>query len=408
MSRISTAVQFPGASGALLAARLDLPSAQAPRAFVLFAHCFTCSKDTKATTLIAEALADAGLATLRFDFTGLGGSEGEFANTSFSSNVADLVAAARWLEAAHHAPSLLVGHSFGGAAVLAAAAQIPSATAVATINAPSDPAHLGKLFAGHEDEIRTKGSAEVDLAGRAFTIRREFLEDIAMQKITQAVANLKRALLVMHAPADATVSVDHASAIFLAAKHPKSFVSLDTADHLLTKREDARYAATVLAAWASRYLPAAPAEASAPEGPRDTVVVTETRQGKFQQRVAIGPHRLLADEPVDVGGMDSGPTPYDLVLAGLGACTAMTVRLYADAKALPLTRVAVELRHSKTYATDCAECETRDGKIDKIERVIMLEGELDDATKAKLLEIANKCPVHRTLHSDTWIPTRLG
>lgn len=408
MSRISTAVQFPGASGALLAARLDLPSAQAPRAFVLFAHCFTCSKDTKATTLIAEALADAGLATLRFDFTGLGGSEGEFANTSFSSNVADLVAAARWLEAAHHAPSLLVGHSFGGAAVLAAAAQIPSATAVATINAPSDPAHLGKLFAGHEDEIRTKGFAEVDLAGRAFTIRREFLEDIAMQKITQAVANLKRALLVMHAPADATVSVDHASAIFLAAKHPKSFVSLDTADHLLTKREDARYAATVLAAWASRYLPAAPAEASAPEGPRDTVVVTETRQGKFQQRVAIGPHRLLADEPVDVGGMDSGPTPYDLVLAGLGACTAMTVRLYADAKALPLTRVAVELRHSKTYATDCAECETRDGKIDKIERVIMLEGELDDATKAKLLEIANKCPVHRTLHSDTWIPTRLG
>lgn len=408
MSRISTAVQFPGASGALLAARLDLPSAQAPRAFVLFAHCFTCSKDTKATTLIAEALADAGLATLRFDFTGLGGSEGEFANTSFSSNVADLVAAARWLEAAHHAPSLLVGHSFGGAAVLAAAAQIPSATAVATINAPSDPAHLGKLFAGHEDEIRTKGSAEVDLAGRAFTIRREFLEDIAMQKITQGVANLKRALLVMHAPADATVSVDHASAIFLAAKHPKSFVSLDTADHLLTKREDARYAATVLAAWASRYLPAAPAEASAPEGPRDTVVVTETRQGKFQQRVAIGPHRLLADEPVDVGGMDSGPTPYDLVLAGLGACTAMTVRLYADAKALPLTRVAVELRHSKTYATDCAECETRDGKIDKIERVIMLEGELDDATKAKLLEIANKCPVHRTLHSDTWIPTRLG
>ena len=408
MSRISTAVQFPGASGALLAARLDLPSAQAPRAFVLFAHCFTCSKDTKATTLIAEALADAGLATLRFDFTGLGGSEGEFANTSFSSNVADLVAAARWLEAAHHAPSLLVGHSFGGAAVLAAAAQIPSATAVATINAPSDPAHLGKLFAGHEDEIRTKGFAEVDLAGRAFTIRREFLEDIAMQKITQAVANLKRALLVMHAPADVTVSVDHASAIFLAAKHPKSFVSLDTADHLLTKREDARYAATVLAAWASRYLPAAPAEASAPEGPRDTVVVTETRQGKFQQRVAIGPHRLLADEPVDVGGMDSGPTPYDLVLAGLGACTAMTVRLYADAKALPLTRVAVELRHSKTYATDCAECETRDGKIDKIERVIMLEGELDDATKAKLLEIANKCPVHRTLHSDTWIPTRLG
>ncbi len=408
MSRSSTAVRFTGASGAQLAARLDLPGGQAPRAFVLFAHCFTCSKDTKATTLIAEALADAGLATLRFDFTGLGGSEGEFANTDFTSNVDDLVAAARWLEAEHRAPSLLVGHSFGGAAVLAAAARIPSATAVATINAPSDPAHLSRLFAGHEDEIRTRGAAEVDLAGRKFTIRKEFLDDIAMQKITAAVAGLKRALLVMHAPADATVSVDHASAIFLAARHPKSFVSLDTADHLLTRRDDARYAATVLAAWASRYLPVAPAAAGAPQGPRETVVVTETKAGKFEQRVTIGPHRLIADEPVAAGGMDSGPTPYDLLLAGLGACTSMTLRLYADAKGLPLTRVSVSLQHSKIHATDCAECATKDGKIDRIERVIDLEGELDDAARAKLLEIADKCPVHRTLHGELSIPTRLA
>lgn len=407
MGRISTAVAFPGASGAQLAARLDVPSAQAPRAFVLFAHCFTCSKDTKATTLIAEALADAGLATLRFDFTGLGGSEGEFANTDFTSNVADLVAAARWLETHHRAPALLVGHSLGGAAVLAAAAQIPSATAVATINAPSDPAHLGKLLAGHEDEIRAKGAAEVSLAGRTFTIRREFLDDIAAQKIVQAVAALKRALLVMHAPADATVSVDHASTIFLAARHPKSFVSLDTADHLLTRREDARYAATVLAAWASRYLPVADVPSPEP-APRDVVQVVETRHGTFQQQVTIGPHRLLADEPVDLGGMDSGPTPYDLLLAGLGACTAMTLRLYADRKGLPLARVAVALTHAKTYATDCAECETREGKIDRIERVLTLEGDLDAAARAKLLEIADKCPVHRTLHGEVWIPTRLA
>jgi uncharacterized OsmC-like protein/alpha-beta hydrolase superfamily lysophospholipase len=407
MGRLSTAIEFPGANGAKLAARLDLPSGREPRAYVLFAHCFTCSKDTKATTLIAEALADEGLATLRFDFTGLGGSEGEFANTNFTSNVADLVAAARWLEAEHRAPSLLVGHSLGGAAVLAAAAQIPSTTAVVTINAPSDPAHTAKLFAGHEDEIRTTGAAEVDLAGRRFTIRREFLDDIAVQKVTQAVAGLKRALLVMHTPADAIVSIDHASAIFTAAKHPKSFVSLDNADHLLTRREDARYAASVLAAWASRYLPQAPADAGEPDGPRDTVLVTETRQGKFQQRVAIGQHRLIADEPVAVGGMDSGPTPYDLLLAGLGACTAMTVRLYADAKGIPLTRVAVALTHTKTYATDCAECDTKEGKIDRIDRVVTLEGDLDDATRAKLLEIANKCPVHRTLHSETWVPTRL-
>jgi len=407
MGRISTAVHFAGAHDAQLAARLDLPGGQPPRAYVLFAHCFTCSKDTKATSLIAEALAEHGLATLRFDFTGLGGSEGEFANTNFSSNVADLVAAARFLEREHAAPSLLVGHSLGGAAILAAAAQIPSARAVATINAPSDPAHLGNLFAGREDEIRNRGSAEVDLAGRRFTIRREFLEDIAMQKIAQAVAGLRRALLVMHAPADTVVSVDHASAIFLAAMHPKSFVSLDTADHLLSRREDARYAANVLAAWATRYLPMS-ATAVEAIASHDTVTVRETKLGKFQQRITIGPHTLVADEPFDVGGMDSGPTPYDLVLAGLGACTAMTVRLYADAKGIALQSVGVDLMHAKIYAKDCADCETKDGKIDRIERVLHLEGDLDAAAKAKLLEIADKCPVHRTLHSETRVTTRLA
>lgn len=405
MSRISTPVRFPGADGAQLAARLDLPGAQAPRAYALFAHCFTCSKDTRATTFIADALADAGIATLRFDFTGLGGSEGEFANTDFSSNVADLVAAARWLEAEHRAPALLVGHSLGGTAVLAAAGEIASATAVVTINAPSDPAHLGKLFVRHADEIRATGAAEVDIAGRTFTIRREFLDDIAAQKVTQAVAGLKRALLVMHAPADTEVSVDHASAIFLAAKHPKSFVSLATADHLLTKREDAQYAAGVLAAWASRYLPPVPEEAP---GPRDTVLVTEARVGRFQQRIAIGPHQLIADEPGNVGGMDSGPTPYDLLVAGLGACTTMTVRMYADAKGIPLERVSVALQHAKVHAADCSECETKDGRVDRIERVLTLEGDLDEATRAKLLEIANKCPVHRTLHGEVWVPTRLA
>jgi len=295
MSRISNPVRFPGASGAQLAARLDLPGGQSPRAYVLFAHCFTCSKDTRATSLIAGALADAGLATLRFDFTGLGGSEGEFANTDFTSNVADLVAAARWLEAEHGAPSLLVGHSFGGAAVLAAAAQIPSAKAVATINAPSDPAHLRKLFVQHADEIRSKGEAEVDLAGRRFTIRREFLEDISMQKVTDAVAGLARALLVMHAPADTVVSVDHASAIFLAARHPKSFISLDSADHLLSGRQDAAYAAQVIAAWASRYIPQDEAEVG--EDRHDGVMAAETGAGRLQNALAAGRHRLVADEP---------------------------------------------------------------------------------------------------------------
>lgn len=408
MSRISTPVTFPGAGGQALAARLDTPSAQAPRAYVLFAHCFTCSKDTRATTLISEALADAGLATLRFDFTGLGGSEGEFANTHFSSNVDDLVAAARWLAQTGRAPSLLIGHSFGGAAVLEAAAAIPSVTAVATIAAPSDPAHIGKLFADREAEIRERGQAMVELAGRAFTIRRELLDDIAARKITASVAALRRALLVLHSPADATVAIDHASAIFQAAKHPKSFVSLDHADHLLTRREDAAYAAHVIAAWAERYLPAAPVAMQPADGPRDVVLVGETGHGKFQQEVRIGPHRLLADEPAAVGGMDSGPTPYDLLLAGLGACTAMTLRLYAEAKGIPLTRVAVALTHAKTYATDCADCATKEGKIDRIERVLTLEGDLDATMREKLLAIADKCPVHRTLASETWVETRIA
>jgi len=407
MGRISHKVSFPGAGGHALDARLDLPSGASPRAYALFAHCFTCSKDTHAATFISEALTDAGIAVLRFDFTGLGGSDGDFANTNFSSNVGDLIAAADWLRREHAAPAILVGHSLGGAAVLSAAAKLPEVVAVATVNAPAHPAHVAHLFAAKRGEIEAAGEAEVELAGRRFHIRREFLDDIAAQKLHEAIAKLRRALIVFHAPRDATVGIDNASSIFGAAKHPKSFVSLDDADHLLTRRADAQYVGTVLAAWASRYLPAATVEADRRETPRDTVVVQETGAGKFQQAIAIGPHRLIADEPVSVGGLDSGPSPYDLLLASLGACTAMTVRLYADLKKLPLERVAVSLRHEKIHAADCADCETREGKIDRVERVLALEGTLDDAARAKLLEIANKCPVHRTLHSEVSVETRL-
>jgi uncharacterized OsmC-like protein/alpha/beta superfamily hydrolase len=407
-NRSSRSVTFPGASGAPLAARLDLPTGAAPRAFALFAHCFTCSKDTRAAAFISEALADAGIATLRFDFTGLGGSGGDFANTSFSSNVDDLVAAADWLRRDFTAPAILVGHSLGGAAVLAAAPKIPEAVAVATFNAPADPAHVARLFAGKRAEIEAVGEAEVELAGRRFRIRREFLEDIEAQKLSGIVGALRRALIVFHAPRDTTVGIDNASAIFAAAKHPKSFVSLDDADHLLTRRADAAYVGTVLAAWASRYLLPALQAPREGDGPRDTVWVRETGAGKFQQTIAIGPHRLTADEPASAGGMDSGPTPYDLVLAGLGACTAMTVRMYADLKQLPLDRVAVALRHEKIYAADCADCETREGKIDRIERVLTLEGALDAPMRQKLLEIAEKCPVHRTLHAEVSVATRLA
>src|SRR5437879_3475053 len=313
MARQTQPVSFPGALGATLAARLDAP-AEAPLAYALFAHCFTCSKDSKAAAYISAALAERGIAVLRFDFTGLGGSEGEFANTTFSSNVADLVAAAAWLRSERAAPAILVGHSLGGAAVLAAAGQIPEAVAVATINAPADPAHVEKLFAGQRAEIDVHGEAEVELSGRKFRIRREFLQDVAAQKLSEAVAGLRRALIVFHAPRDATVGIENASQIFLAARHPKSFVSLDDADHLLTRRSDAQYVGAVLAAWASRYLPAASAEAGRLGSPRDTVIVQETGAGKFQQAIVIGPHRLFADEPASAGGLDSGPSPYDLLL----------------------------------------------------------------------------------------------
>lgn len=405
MSTRPAMIHFPGADGAMLAARLDLP-AQAPRAYALFAHCFTCSKESLAATRISAALTQHGIGVLRFDFTGLGGSAGDFSNTNFSSNVADLIAAANWLTAHHGAPKILIGHSLGGAAVLAAAGKIAGAVAVATIGAPYGPAHVARLLGAATAEIESAGEAEVLLAGRAFRIKKQFLEDISSQNTTAHIAALGTALLIMHSPRDTTVSIDNAAQIFMAAKHPKSFVSLDTADHLLTGREDAIYVAAVLAAWAGRYLGAVPdvAEAAVNHG---MVTVSETREGKFTQSIQIGAHQLRADEPVTMGGGDSGPSPYDLLLAGLGACTSMTLRLYAEQKQWPLERVTVHLRHEKVHATDCADCETKEGKIDRIEREIKIDGALDDAQRARLLEIANKCPVHKTLHSEVWIPTRL-
>jgi uncharacterized OsmC-like protein/alpha/beta superfamily hydrolase len=401
--------QFTGSGGHQLAAALDLPET-APVAFALLAHCFTCSKDNLAARRIATALAARGIAVLRFDFTGLGASEGEFENATFSSNVADLVLAADHLRQMYQAPTLLIGHSLGGAAVLAAAAQIPEAKAVATIAAPSDPSHVAHLFAEHVDTIHAEGRVEVTLAGRPFTIKREFLDDAAEHNLLAHVAKLHKALLILHAPGDDTVGIDNATKLFLAAKHPKSFVSLDHADHLLGDRRDANYAADVIAAWAERYLDApkpAAMPAGAPEVPR-IVTVQETGNGKFQQRVAVGPHRSLADEPVAVGGADSGPGPYDLLLSALGTCTSMTVRLYADRKQLPLERTTVTLSHAKIHAEDCADCETKVGLLDRIERVIAFEGDLDAEQRAKLIEIADKCPVHRTLTSEVKIVTRMA
>jgi uncharacterized OsmC-like protein/fermentation-respiration switch protein FrsA (DUF1100 family) len=398
--------QFTGEGGHQLAAALDLPEGE-PLAYALFAHCFTCGKDVLAAKRIAVALSAKGIAVLRFDFTGLGSSEGDFANSTFSSNVADLVRAAGHLRETRKAPAILIGHSLGGAAVLAAAGQIPEAKAVVTIAAPSDPAHVTGLFKESLEDIRRHGKVEVLLAGRPFPISREFLDDIAEHSLMAQVASLHKALLILHSPTDDTVGIDNATRIFVAAKHPKSFVSLADADHLLSDKRDAAYVADVIAAWATRYLePITPDQAADPgEAPRQ-VVVRETRASKFQQTISVGPHRLLADEPVAAGGADSGPGPYDLVLAGLGACTAMTMRLYAERKSLPLERVTVTLKHGKIHAEDCAECETETGMLDQIDRVIAMEGNLDAGQRQKLMEIADKCPVHRTLSSEIHIVTR--
>jgi putative redox protein len=400
-------VTFTGADGrSTLAARLDLPPSP-PRAYALFAHCFTCTRNVFAAARIAEALTRHGIAVLRFDFTGLGASEGDFANAGFSSNVGDLEAAADWLRRQRRAPALLIGHSLGGAAVLAAAGRIPEAAAVATIAAPADPGHVRRHMKGAE-AVEATGEAEVSIGGRPFRITRAFLDDLDGQRLEALIRDLGKALLIFHAPRDAVVGIDNASRIFVAARHPKSFVSLDDADHLLGRREDAVYVADVIATWAVRYLPTAPAAAPEVVVPANAVVVAETGGGTFGQIVSIGGrHTLLADEPLEVGGEDSGPGPYDLLLAGLGACTSMTMRMYAERKGLPLNRATVTLRHAKIHAADCEDCETKEGRIDRIDREIALDGPLDAAARAKLLEIADKCPVHRTLHSEVSIVTRL-
>lgn len=402
----SEQVTFEGAMGARLAARLDRPHGPI-RAYALFAHCFSCTKDALAAKYIAAGLAEAGIATLRFDFTGLGQSEGDFANTGFSANVGDLVAAADHLRRQLQAPRLLVGHSLGGAAVLAAAARVPEAAAVATIAAPAEPAHVARLLGPARAAIEARGEAEVVLAGQAFRIRREFLDDLEAQRLEPAVTGLGKALLVCHAPRDEVVGIEDASRIFQWAKHPKSFLSLDDADHLLRRREDARYAAGAIAAWASRYLPAMDAAQALPAPAEGGVVVGETGTGRFAQAIAAGRHRLAADEPRALGGDDGGPSPYDLLAAALGACTSMTLRLYAERKGLPLARTVVEVAHDRIHAEDCAECETKAGRIDRFRRRLHLEGPLDAAQRARLAEIADRCPVHRTLEGEVVIETEL-
>jgi uncharacterized OsmC-like protein/alpha/beta superfamily hydrolase len=400
-------LRFPGARGQSLAARLDQPES-APSAFALFAHCFTCSKDLKAAGHISRALVERGIAVLRFDFTGIGESEGDFAGTDFSSNLDDLVAAADFLRREHQAPSLLVGHSLGGCAVLASAERIPEVRAVATLGAPSDTEHLRNTLVRIAPELEAKGEAEVQLAGRPFRVRRELLDDLSEGHLQGVLERLQRALLIFHSPVDNVVGIDHARRLFELAKHPKSFISLDHANHLLSDEEDARYAGELLAVWAGRYVEEAkPAAVELPDAGLPGEVVVKGGESGFLQEVSTVHHRFLVDEPVEVGGLDAGPTPYDLLLASVGTCTSMTLRLYADRKQIPLEGVRVRLHHAKVHAADCATCDVKEGKIDRIEREIELLGPLTPEQSQRLLEMADRCPVHRTLTSRIDVVTRL-
>lgn len=405
MAMKTESVNFIGALGDNLAARVDRPPGPI-RGYALFAHCFTCSKDLAAARRIAAGLADRGIAVFRFDFTGLGHSDGEFANTTFASNVEDLVAAADWMRTNLQAPSVLVGHSLGGAAVLAATQSIPEIRGVATIGAPYDPLHVAHNLGDGIEIVEREGEAEVMIGGRAFRVKKAFLDDLRSHNQEERIRTLRRDLLVFHAPLDQTVGIDNATKIFVTAKHPKSFVSLDKADHLLTRPADAAYVAAVLAGWAERFLPSEAADGL--KAGSDEVLVADAGEGLFPQTVLMGSHRVRADEPEAVGGTDTGGSPYDYLAAALGACTNMTLKMYAARKGWALKDLRCVVTHSKVHAEDCATCETGEGKVDRFVRTLSIGGDLTAEQRDKLLEIADKCPVHRTLHSEVDIVTDLA
>ncbi len=385
---------FENRKGLTLSAKLELPAEGSAQHYVLFAHCFTCGKDLNAARNISRALSSQGFAVLRFDFTGLGNSEGEFADSNFSANVEDLLDAAAFLAKEYQAPEVIVGHSLGGAATIFAAAELESIRGVVTIGAPSDPEHAAHLFGDSLKTLKEKGEAEVNLGGRPFRVRQDFVEHLQNRKMDEVLHDLRKALLVFHAPQDNIVGIDHAAKIYQAAVHPKSFVSLDGADHLLSSERDSHYVGQMIASWIQRYV----------EAPKDDLetsedVVVSLSEPGFTCKVKSGKHRLIADEPRKVGGLDMGPGPYEFVSIGLAACTAMTIRMYTERKEWPLDEVHVHVSHSKQ---DIPHSKT---KRDVFERKVEIFGGVDDEQRARIMEIADRCPVHKTLEASAHIET---
>lgn len=375
---------FSGSTGKQLSGRMEMPGGRV-RGWAIFAHCFTCGKDNRAAVRIARLLARQGIGVLRFDFAGLGDSEGDFADSRFSVDVQDLEAAARAMADEGKAPSLLIGHSLGGAAAIAAAGGLSSIHAVATVNAPFDVAHtLHQFDPAALAVIDAEGAADVLLGGRRFRVGRGLIDDLRQQDQGARIAALRRPLLVMHAPLDDTVGIENATKIYVAARHPKSFVSLDDADHLLSRPQDVERVGSMIAAWAAPYL-IAPTDTPAPTIDAEA---EETGDGKFQVAISSGDHVFLADEPASVGGLGSGPSPFDLLSSALAACTTMTLRLYADGKKLPVTRIRTAVGHDKDVSNP---------QPDLFNVRITIEGSIDDEQRARMMEIAERCPVHRTL-----------
>lgn len=394
-------ITFTNEQGIKLSGYIQKPVIGRPIAFAIFAHCFTCTKDIKAAKHIADALVDKGIGVLRFDFMGLGSSEGDFSDSHFTANVSDIVAAAEYLKQYHSAPEILIGHSLGGTAVLSAAKHIPSSKAIATIGSPADADHILHILDDRHEELESKGQVDVKIGGLSYTITNDFVEDIRQQNVKDEVRRLGKALLVMHSPLDDTVSIDQASELFMRAKHPKSFVTLDNADHLLSDPADSRYAANVLTAWVSRYLDMTlQPDKRFPRFSKATTKVRAPKADGFLCTVNSNGHHLFADEPLSYGGSNLGPSPFDLLSSALGACTAMTLNMYARHKKLSVDTVEVSIKHKKIAAEDCTSCETKTGKIDQFERNIRITGDITDAQRERMIQIADRCPVHKTLHSE--------
>ncbi len=400
----SKKINFTNAEGQSLSAIMDWPADQQPHNYAIFAHCFTCSKNLNAVRNISRTLASKGFAVLSFDFTGLGQSEGEFADTNFSANISDLLAAADFLTESYKAPTLLVGHSLGGAAIVKAAASIKSVKALVTIGTPSEATHVKHLFSDIEEEISDKGEAKVDLGGRPFTIKKQFLDDLEKQSVSDVLSDLRQSILILHSPQDSIVGIDNAAELYLAAHHPKSFVSLDGADHLLSSKSDSMYVGEVITSWAARYLKIEPVDTVDTE--HQTVAVVGNKASGYTTFVKAGKHFLTADEPEDVGGSDLGPSPYELLSSSLATCTAMTLRMYANRKDLPIEQIKVHVNHSKKHCADCDDVENPGARIDHFERLVELDGDLDEQQLKRLLEIADKCPVHKTLEGKIRIETK--